>query len=581
MNGREGVATFFLFVLLLIIILLQILSMVQSDRLYENLNRLNDTLEDVTHTESVKVGAEKGAPIAVEPSGNEGDWLIWAFRVEPRTLNPISAEANIYTTWITVPYIFEPLLVHDHDEVKLKPWLAESYEVSSDGLEITFQLRDNIHFSDGAPVTADDVVFTYETAVNPKVDAANIANKYIDVSEVTKISNRVVKFLMKRPCSQSLENLSFVWSIGILPEHIYRFSDPREFNRRVSNPVGSGPYVFDKWDVGRQMVLSRNESYWGSKPKLKRIIYRFIANPVACIQALRCHEVDIVIPEPEQFAVLVKDAQFNKDFYCLSYWTPWTPYYYIGWNHDSPFFCDKRVRLAMTHIVNRKQIVAHLLEGHGQVVTGPFYVHGPKNDGDIEPWPYDQEKAKQLLEASGWRDTNGDGVRDRDGTALRFKFMYSSSYALFDRLARLFKDEAATVGIDVICEPCEWSILLGRLNEGQFDAYIAGWGGDVLEDPYKLFHSSQIGNLGSNYVGFNNPQADAIMQEARRTASNGNTSELYHRLHRILHEEQPYTFLFTRPTFRLVDRRFENVTIHKLGLNYLEWYVPEQKQRYK
>ena len=172
--------------------------------------------------------------------------------------------------WITIPYIFEPLLVYDLTRAngrQLKPHLAESYEVSSDGLEITFRLRDDTHFSDGTPVTADDVIFTYETITNPKVDAANVASRYADVLKVTKIDNLVVKFSLKRPHFLSLANLSFTRT-GILPRHVYGLALPLgagatpgasagvnhdQFNKRVSNPVGSGPYVFEKWDVGRQV----------------------------------------------------------------------------------------------------------------------------------------------------------------------------------------------------------------------------------------------------------------------------------------------------------------------------------------
>lgn len=224
--------------------------------------------------------------------------------------------------WITIPYIFEPLLVYDYDPAngrQLKPHLAESYDVSSDGLEITFRLREDIHFSDGTPLTADDVIFTYETITNPKIDAANVASRYADVLKVTKIDNLVVKFSLKRPYFKALENLSFTRT-GILPRHLYGSGEtpvvspaasrqglppapvpglialgagatpgasagvnPDQFNKRVSNPVGSGPYrpglalplgagatpgasTGVNPDVGRQVVLRRNENYWGRKP---------------------------------------------------------------------------------------------------------------------------------------------------------------------------------------------------------------------------------------------------------------------------------------------------------------------------
>ncbi len=580
MNGRGGIVTFFVFLLLSIIILLQMLSMLQSDRFYEGLNRLDEIFEGGGAIETGRGKPGISGIVNKEYPGDEGDWLIWGFRVEPKTLNQINVDNDIYSRWITTPQIFEPLMAYDFDNVTLKPLLAESYQISDDGLEITFRLRNNVHFSDGVPVTADDVIFTYETIINPKVDAADIANMYVDVDRAVKVNEREVKFFMKRPYFKALEILSF-WDVGIYPKHIYEFEDVNEFNKRVSEPVGSGPYMFEKWDVGQQIVLRRNENYWGPKPKLKKVIYKFISNPIAAVQALRSHEVDIIIPEPDQFSDLVDDTEFKKEFDCIAYWNPGVPFYYLGWNQDTPFFKDKRVRLAMTHIVNRKEIISELLKGHGEMVTGPYYIKGPQNDPDIKPWPYDLNRARELLDEAGWVDSDGDGLRDKDGVTFRFKFIYSSASALYERLAKLLKDEAAKVGIEMIAEPYEWSVLIPRLSDRKFEAMVMGWGGDIIEDNYQIFHSSQIGNRGSNYVGFDNAEADRLLEEIRCTMDEEERDKLCHQLHRILHEEQPYTFLFTRPTFRLVDKRFKNVKIHNLGFNYLEWYVPKEKQRYK
>jgi peptide/nickel transport system substrate-binding protein len=580
MNEHGGVVTFFIFLFLTTIVLLQVYSMVQSDRFYRALDCLDAMFED---TRSVHNTKDRPGTVAESDEGypgDQGDWLVWAFRVEPKTLNQFSADSDVYSRWITVPYIFEPLLVYDFDDLTMRPWLAESRGISDDGLEITFQLRDDVFFSDGRPVTADDVLFTYETAINPEIGAAGVAGLYVNVEKVIKVDGRVVKFVMKRPYFKALEDLSF-WDFRVLPKHIYEFSDAEEFNKRVSNPVGSGPFVFEKWIVGQTIVLRRNDNYWGCKPRLKKIAYKFILNPVAAVQALRSHEVDIIIPEPEQFADLARDEQFSREFYCLSYWNPGVPFYYIDWNQSTVFFKDKRVRRAMTHITNREQIVDSLLEACGRTITGPFYVNGPQNDPDIEPWSYNLERAKELLDEAGWIDRNGDCLREKDGTAFRFKLIYSNSYALYDRLAKLLKDEMARVGVEVVPEPCEWSILMGRLNDRKFEANMAGWAGGILEDPYRLWHSSQIGNRGLNYVGFVSPEADAIIEKVRCSLNENKRHRLCRWLHRILHEQQPYTFLFTRPTFRLLDKRFKNVNIYKLGLRYWEWYVPKEQQRYK
>ncbi|MGA2071662.1 MAG: ABC transporter substrate-binding protein, partial [Sedimentisphaerales bacterium] len=253
MSHRANIAGFLLFILLAAIIVLQILSMVRSDRLYVALNKIEQSIEGDSSQAKPDIVSKISRPAETYP-GDDGDWLIWAFRVEPKTLNQINVDSDIYSQWITELSIYEPLMAYDYDTMRLKPHLAERCEVSDDGLEITFHLRDGIYFSDGVPITADDIIFTYQTIIDPNVDAANSANMYIDVDRVEKISERIVKFYMKRPYFKALEVLS-LWGIGVYPKHIYKFTDAKQFNHRVSNPVGSGPYVFERWDTGKEIVL--------------------------------------------------------------------------------------------------------------------------------------------------------------------------------------------------------------------------------------------------------------------------------------------------------------------------------------
>jgi peptide/nickel transport system substrate-binding protein len=573
MNNRGGFITFLFFILVIVIISLQFNSYRKSTLFINELEKFIQSAGN--STSDIKVNKN----YLREASGDEGDWLVWGMMAEPKTLNQINNDSDIYSRWITTPYIWEPLLDYDYDTMKLKPYLAESYNVSENGLEITFKLRDDIHFSDGVPITSDDVIFTYETVMNPRVDAATVAQQYVDVEKVVRIDDKQVRFIMKRPFFKTLDNLSFM-DIGIYPKHIYKFDDPAKFNERISSPVGSGPFVFEKWDVGREIVLNRNESYWGAKPKFKKVVYKFITNTVACLQALRAGDIDLMIPEPDQFSDLGSDESFKEKFYYLQYYEPRVPFFYVGWNIDTPCFSDKRVRLAMTSIIDREKIISQLLKGSGKIISGPFYSGGSQSDQEIKPWPYDPQMAKESLDQAGWVDTDGDGIRDKNGVPFRFKFMYNSSNTLYVRLAKLLKDEASKIGVDVVADPYEWSVLLPRLTGRKFEAMVMGWGGDVIDDPYQIFHSSQIGNGASNYVGFRNKEADRLMDQARMTLDESERNNLYHRLHWILHEEQPYTFLFERPEMRLLDKRFRNVKIHAMGLNWLEWYVPKDLQKY-
>jgi peptide/nickel transport system substrate-binding protein len=581
MNGRSGLFKFVVSILLLVIVTTQVLSIIQSRRLYQRLDAIVKKLSSgqmISRVSSIPDETNKAADLPMpEYPGDEGDWLIWCLRAEPKTLNMISVDSDTYTNYVVLVSIFERLLEYDFDEAVLKPWLAESYEISDNGLEMVVKLRDDIHFSDGVPITADDVIFTFETTMNPMVDAADLRGYYKNFKEVSKIDERTVKFVFDEMYWKTFEVIGL---FEVFPKHIYEFEDAAEFNNRRSNPVGSGPYVFEKWDVGQQIVLKRNENYWGHKPKLKKIVYRIINNDLAALQSLRAREIDHLIPTPEQFYEFQDDKEFQKDFYCLKYWTPGVPFYFIGWNENTPFFKDRLVRLAMTQMIDRQRIVELLLKGNAEVVTGPFYPYGRQSNPDIEPWPYDPEEAKELLKAAGWVDSDGDGVRDKDGVPFRFKFSYSTGSTFYEQLAKLLKDEAAKIGVDILADPYEWSVFVERINDKKFEAAVMGFGGTIEFDPYQTFHSSQIRDRGNNFVSFNDPQADELIDKARRTLDKDARYALYHKFHALLHEEQPYTFLFTRPAFRFIDRRFRNVKVHKLGLNELEWYVPKDKQRY-
>ncbi len=570
MNKNSGLFNFLLVVILVFIIVLQILSMIQSDRLYLRLNEVLDNLASKNF--SVQQTAARNDSNSV---GVEGDWLVWRFGAEPANLNPLTGK-DVYNSWI-LGFVFESLLERDPDTLEFKPLLAESYNVSDDGLEITYELKEDIYFSDGEPITTDDIVFTYQTIMNPKVDAARLATYYKDIDRVEKIDDKQVKFIMKRKYFKSIE---FTGGMLILPEHVYSFEKATEFNQRISNPVGSGPYKFQEWNVGKEIVLTKNENYWKTPTHINKIVFRFITNQIAALQSLKSKNVDYMNLTSEQYSDLIKDDKFVSDFHVLSYWTPLNGYNYIGWNQDTPYFNDRKVRLAMTHLIDREKINEHLLKGLGKIVTGPFYIKGKQSNPEIEPWPYDPQKAKKLLEDAGWIDTDNDGLRDKNGIPFKFKFMITSAGGLAENIAKVIKDEFAKVGIQMDIDTYEWSVFEERLNQRNYDAVTLGWSGSVENDPYQIWHSSQIKGRGSNYVGFDNPEADRLIEEARRTLDEDKRNKMYHRLHEIIHNQQPYTFLFTSTRKRALDGRFKNVKIHKLGLDEREWYVPKAEQRY-
>jgi len=581
MSGRSGIFKFLVFLLLAVMIVIQLLSMKQSDRLYE---RLNDVLRAVSGRRIAATdgsGVNRGQIDQGERKyiGDEGDWLVWCLSSEPATLNGVLEDASWATRWIVTGNIFESMIEYKPDAFEYRGNLAEEFSISDDGLEIYFKLKKDIRFSDGVPITTDDVIFSYETITDPNIDCPSYANYFRDVDRYEKVNDLEIKFYMKKVYFLSL---GFLGGIPIYPKHVYEYEDAKEFNNRRTDPVGSGPYVFESWDVGQQVVLNRNENYWDEKPKLKKIVYKFINNETAALKALESGDIDYLRPLPDQFTDKGKDEGFVEKFHCLSYWSAGnTGYFWMGWNQARPFFADRRVRLAMTHLVDREAILKYVLRNpEAKIATGPFYIYGLQNDATIEPWPYDPEKAKKLLDEAGWVDSDGDGIRDKNGVNFSFRYMIVAGSSFHVQLAKVLKDSMSRVGIEVIPDPYEWSVFTQRVQDRKYDAVNMAWGGNVEGDPYQIWHSSQIAK-GSNYVGFNNPEADRLIEQARQTLDRDKRNALYHKFHRILHEEQPYTFVYTRPEQRFLDKRFKNVQIHKLGIDEHEWYVPLAQQKYK
>ena len=583
MNRDRGLFRIIIVAVLLFLAFLQIKNLKNIARLQSEASNIAKEIKNISLNSEHKIvneNAQESNYIIPQGRTDSGDWLVWAMRTEPKTLNPVSVDKDIYQKWMTVPDVFEPLLNYDFDSSRLEPVLAESYEISEDGKQYTFKLRDDVYFSDGVPVTADDVIFTYQAIIDPKVDAANIAYLYQEVVNVEKLDARTVRFTVNKVHFKMLEILCF-WETGVLPKHIYGYDDANDFNNYISNPVGSGPYVFEKWEQGRSISLVRNENYWGKKPALKKRVYQFVQNEVASVQAVKAGQVDMIMPTPEQYAALTSNSEFVKKYNCQAYWNPSTPFYYIAWNMRKEPFDDKLVRRAMTHMLNRQAVIDALMGGNGELISGPFYCKGIQYDQSIEPLEYSPAIAGELLDEAGWKDTDGDGYRDKNGKPLSFHFLYSANSLLYDGLAKVLKDAGAQIGIEIIADPLEWSILIGRINDRDFDSMAIGWGGDVEMDPYQGWHSSQAAGRGSNYWGYQNPEADRLIELGQQTLDYDERSAIFRKIHALINEAQPQTFLYARPEFRIIDKRFENVKSHTLGLNYNEWYVPRENQKYR
>jgi len=502
----------------------------------------------------------------------DGDWLIYHLSAEPATLNPITA-TDAYESTVNSRNIYETLVERNNETLELNPVLAESWEISEDKLTYTFKLRKDVKWQDGEPFTSEDVVFSYKTIMNPKVDAPQLRAYFQEIRDVEAIDDYTVKFTYARPYFLALE---FCGGMPIVPKHVFAQGD---FNTNPAgrSPVGTGPYKFLRWTTGREIVIEKNPDYWGEKPKLNRIVFRIITDSSVSLQVLKREELDVSGLTPIQWARQTSSKSFEENFDKLSYFRP--NYSYIGWNLRRPYFSDKLVRQALTHLVNRELILQQILFDLGAVVTNPFYINSPEYDKSITPFPYDPKKASELLEQAGWTDTNNNGIRDKDGVEFKFEFLIPAGSETGEKIATILKEELDKTGISMDIRKTEWAVFTTRLMERKFDAVTLAWSMGVESDPYQIWSSTQA-EKGSNFVGFINEEADSLIEAARKEFDRDKRIEMYRRFSEIVHEEQPYTFMFCNKSTVAVNKRFENVLVHPLGIDPLEWHVPLPLQLY-
>jgi len=516
----------------------------------------------------------------------EGDAVVIAWSADALTLTPLIAR-DFYAARIHQE-VFEPLVHMDHDPpFAWVPGLARSWEVNDEGTSIVFHLFPNATFSDGESVTADDVIYTWRTVMNPAIAAAPLRSELASiVQSFEKVDEHTVQFTLREPYFDIVRLCGHV--LPILPEHVYGAFDADRFNRRISDLcVGSGPWVLKEWDRGSRIVLRRNEHYWGPKPALREQIIVIRPGALGQLQGFRANEIDLIAPTPSQWRECVHAPWFQaKLASAFMTYSPQAGYVGMFFNTRNERLAEKRVRQALTMLIDRETIVLGLREGFGRIPTGPFHHESPQCDTDIKPWPFDRDRARRLLEQAGWTERGADGVMEHgtrktaDGKRERFEvsLLAPSGSDLHEGMQRLIHQSFERAGIRVHLEVGDWPMVQQRVNDRKFDLVLMAQRGAPEIDPFAMWHASAAGPGGGNLTGFSNARADAIMEEARRTIDPAKRMALWHEWHAILHDEQPCAFLLTSPTRYFIDGRFRNVAHHPLRLYPSAWYVPSGEQ---
>lgn len=577
----------------------------ELESLHATIRALNEKISSAPLRTAVSAVPEKTKPEVpmanaqfFDPEAVSGDRFISSIAADTKNMNYLlNNDATLGNA--LMPRVMDSLGVRAYDDLnKFLPQMAESWNVSPDGLRIRVKLRDGILWHDftdpvtkkewkDVPVTSEDFKFYVDVVKNPQVDAAPLRTYLSDLDSVRVINDREFEVIWKKRYFLSLD---MTLSLSPLPRHLYhayegpfnpeRFNSDNERNRIL---VGCGPYRFIKWDKGHRILMTRWEKYYGARygtmPPVKELAFDVIQHPNTRLQALLSKDLDAAPLTPDQWIHRTNSREFGPDGFLRKFKTSQLVYNYLGFNLSNPLFRDAKTRVALSHLVDRDRIVKDIYYGLAVPVSGPFFPDGPAYDKSIKPYLYSPELAKKLLAEAGWRDEDGDGVLERDGRKFKFTLMYPNANETYKRMLPIIKEAMAKAGVQMELLGLEWSVCVQRLEKKSFDMCALGWSGGLNPDPFQLWHSSQADVEGSsNHIRFKNAEADRLIESIRVTFDASERQKLYHRFHRLVHEEQPYIFLFAPADLNALNSRYRNVREFPLGIVDTILWTPKAQQ---
>jgi len=471
--------------------------------------------------------------------------------------------------------IFNGLVKYDPN-LNIVGDLAERYEISPDGRTITFYLRRGVRWHDGVEFTAEDVLFGFRLITDPKTPTA-YAGDFLEVDRAEVVDRYTFRVHYREPFAPALSSWG---NLVVLPKHLLEGKDitRTDFGR---HPVGTGPFRFREWRSQEKIVLSANPDYFAGRPYLNWIIFRVIPDRATMFMELKAGGLDWMDLTPLQYARETDTPFFRKHFRKYRYLA--FSYTYLGYNLRHPLFRDRRVRQALSYAIDKREIVEGVLFGLGVPATGPYkpdtYWYNPR----VKRYPYDPERARRLLAEAGWRDTDGDGILDKDGRPFEFTILTNQGNLSRLLTAQIIQRRLSEIGIRVHIRTVEWTAFIHEfIDKRRFEAVILGWTTGPEPDLYDIWHSSKIPPPGLNFVGYANPEVDRLLEEGRRTFDRKKRKEIYDRFQEILAEDQPYTFLYVPMALPCIHRRFRGIKPAPIGISYnLErWWVPRGLQKY-
>lgn len=501
--------------------------------------------------------------------GPPGGTLVVLAEREPDDLNPLTYDS--YPADQVNHLIFRTLARRDSTLSGYRPDLARSWELSPDSGALIVHLRDDVRWHDGVPVTAEDVAWTLEMQRDDRV--ASPRKPYVAAAgAVSATDSFTVRIELEQRGPYAVNSLL---ELMPAPKHLLDTVPPERlrFSPFGRNPVGNGLFRFGGWQQGQSVTLEVNTEAPEGRPALDRVVLRFIPDVNAAMTELLAGQADLLkIPTEQRERV---EAAPNVELHSAARVRP----AWIAWNTRQPPLDDVRVRRALLMGVDRPQLVEGLLGGAGEAAFSPIPTRLREHSPDVRPLPYNPAAAQRLLEEAGWRDTNGDGVRDKGGRPLRLEVEYSSTDPIRADMLVAIQEMLRQIGVQLVPRPLESTTWVERLRNREFQGSFWGWGwgpGVVGPNAEAVFHSRSIPPGGPNFASYRNPRVDALLDSVQVQGDTAQARRMWREIEQHLIDDAVYAPIFLDPELFALNDRFANVRFR--GIEWWEdvpfWYVP-------
>jgi peptide/nickel transport system substrate-binding protein len=505
--------------------------------------------------------------------GPPGGILIVLADREPDSLNPLTYNSN--PAFQSVRLMFRALGRRDSTLSHYAPDLAQSWELRPDST-LVLNLRHDVRWHDGAPVTSEDVVFTIEMQKNKRTASP----RQTDVSAVVRVSapdSFTVEAKLDRTGVYTVNSLLEVVPV---PKHLLGSVAPEQMASAPFNqkPVGNGFYRFGGWNRGQTLTLEANTAYPEGRAALDRVVLRFVPDMNSALTELLAGQGDLMqkIP-PDQTERLRATPEVRM------YQAPRVRPAWIAWNTRRPPLDDRRVRQALLMAIDRPALARGLFGEVGEPALSPIPSAVAEHSASARPIPYDPEQAKRLLAQAGWTDSNGDGLVDRGGVPLNIEVDYISTDQTRRDVLVAMQSMLRRVGVTIGPRSFESTAWVTRLRNREFQGSFWGWGwgpGVMGPNAEMVFHSRSIPPAGVNFASYSNPRVDALVDSTLTLPAGPQLQRVWAELEQQLIDDAVYAPIYLDPEVYGVNARYENVKFR--GIEWWEdipyWYIPLNKR---